>query len=210
MAGPIDARVNSTAVTIYSDKHSIEWFERNVIFPVPARHAGAGRLVYPGFLQAAAFVGMNRDRHASAFQQLFLDVATGRDDRAHRVKTFYEEYLAVLDMTAEFFLDTVLRVFQRHDLAVGRFEWRGRLVDPSAIADVTLLTIEGENDDISAVGQTAAAHALCSGIPPERHHNHIQADVGHYGVFSGRHWEASIYPLIRETIRAADAGAGDR
>ena len=210
MAGPIDARVSASAVNIYSEKHPIEWFERNVIFPVPARYAGAGRLVYPGFLQAAAFVAMNSGRHASAFQRLFLDVASGRDERAERTKSFYEEYFSVLDMTAEFFLDTVLRVFQRHDLALGRFEWRGRLVDPAAIDDVTLLTIEGENDDISAPGQTTAAHALCSAIPPERHFSLVQPHVGHYGVFSGRHWEASIYPLIRETIRAADAAAGDR
>ena len=113
-------------------------------------------------------------------------------------------------MTAEFFLDTVRSVFQRHDLARGQFTWRGRAVDPSVITDVTLLTIEGEKDDISAVGQTAAAHALCPGIAPARHHSLVQADVGHYGVFSGRRWEADVYPLIRETIRAADAAAGDR
>jgi len=210
MAGPIDSRVNANAVNIYSDKHSIEWFERNVIFPVPARYAGAGRLVYPGFLQAGAFVAMNKERHTSAFQQLFFDLAAGRDERAQRTKHFYEEYFAVLDMTAEFFLDTVLRVFQRHDLALGAFEWRGRPVDPAAITDVTLLTIEGENDDISGIGQTAAAHALCTGIAPERHRSHVQADVGHYGVFSGRHWRASVLPLIRETIREADAAADDR
>ena len=210
MAGPIDARVNPNAINEYSQSHSIDWFARNMLSRVPARYAGAGRSVYPGFMQAAAFIGMNPQRHASAFQQLFVDVAEGHDDRAQRTKSFYDEYFAVSDMTGEFYLDTVERIFQRHDLAVGQFEWRGRRVDPAAVSDVTLLTIEGGNDDISALGQTEAAHALCSGIPPERHHSHTQPNVGHYGVFSGRHWEASVYPLIRETIRAADAAAGDR
>ena len=210
MAGPVDARVNPNAINAFSETHSIDWFARHMISRVPARYAGAGRQVYPGFIQAAAFIGMNPNRHESAFRQLFVDVAVGNDDRARRTKSFYEEYLAVLDMTGEFYLETVERIFQRHELAVGEFAWRGRLVDPAAIEDVTLLTIEGENDDISAIGQTAAAHALCSGIPRERHHSHIQPDVGHYGIFSGRHWEASVYPLIRETIRAADGDAGDR
>jgi len=210
MAGPVDARVNPNAINAFSETHSIDWFKRHMLSRVPARYAGAGRHVYPGFIQAAAFIGMNPNRHASAFQQLFVDVAVGNDDRAQRTKSFYEEYLAVLDLTGEFYLDTVERIFQRHELATGEFEWRGRVVEPAAIEDVTLLTIEGENDDISAIGQTSAAHALCSGIPRERHHSHVQPDVGHYGVFSGRRWEASVYPLIRETIRAADGDAGGR
>jgi poly(3-hydroxybutyrate) depolymerase len=194
-------------VNIYSDKHPLEWFERNVLFPVPGRYAGAGRLVYPGFLQATAFIAMNEERHRDAFEHLFLDIASGEDARAARTKAFYEEYLCVLDMDAAYFLDTVERVFQRHDLALGRFEWRGRLVDPAAITDVTLLTVEGAQDDITGSGQTHAAHGLCPGIPANRHHSHVQADVGHYGVFSGSHWEREVYPIIREVIREADAAA---
>jgi polyhydroxyalkanoate depolymerase len=207
MAGPVDSRVNANAVNIYSDSHPLEWFERNVLFPVPDRYPGAGRLVYPGFLQAMAFIAMNEDRHRDAFEHLFLDIATGEDARAARTKAFYEEYLCVLDMDAAYFLDTVERVFQRHDLALGRFEWRGRHVDLAAISDVTLLTVEGEQDDITANGQTQAAHALCPGIPAERHHSRVQAGVGHYGVFSGSHWEREVYPIIREVIREADAAA---
>jgi poly(3-hydroxybutyrate) depolymerase len=207
MAGPVDSRVNANAVNIYSDKHPLEWFERNVLFPVPGRYAGAGRLVYPGFLQATAFIAMNEERHRDAFEHLFLDIASGEDARAARTKAFYEEYLCVLDMDAAYFLDTVERVFQRHDLALGRFEWRGRLVDPAAITDVTLLTVEGAQDDITGSGQTHAAHGLCPGIPANRHHSHVQADVGHYGVFSGSHWEREVYPIIREVIREADAAA---
>jgi poly(3-hydroxybutyrate) depolymerase len=210
IAGPVDARVNPNAINRLSENHSIEWFARNMLSRVPARYAGAGRTVYPGFMQAGAFIGMNATRHASAMRELFVDVAVGNDDRAQRTKRFYEEYLSVLDMTGEFYLDTVGRIFQTHELAVGEFVWHGRLVDPAAIEDVVLLTIEGENDDISAIGQTAAAHALCSGIAAALHYSHVQPNVGHYGVFSGRNWDASVYPLIRETIRAADGGAGDR
>ena len=150
MAGPIDAGINPNAVNEHAQDHPIEWFERNVIFAVPARYAGAGRLVYPGFIAAGAFMAMNQQRHVAAFQRLFLDIATGEEKRAQRTKSFYEEYFAVLDMTAEFYLDTVQRIFHRHDLAIGQFDWRGQHVDPAAITDVTLLTIEGENDNICA------------------------------------------------------------
>jgi polyhydroxyalkanoate depolymerase len=141
---------------------------------------------------------------------MFFDIAAGDDPRAQRTRAFYEEYFAVLDMTAEFYLDTLLRIFQRHDLARGRFEWRARRVDPAALVDITLLTVEGENDDISSPGQTVAAHALCTGIAAERRHHHLEPNAGHYGVFSGRRWEGNVYPVIRETIRAADAAAGGR
>jgi poly(3-hydroxybutyrate) depolymerase len=210
MAGPIDVRLNPNSINDYANSHPIDWFERNATCPVPERYAGAGRLVYPGFLQAPAFMSMNPDRHLAAFQRLFVDIATGERERAQRTKRFYTEYLTVLDMTAEFFLDTVERIFQRNDLALGRFHWRGQRVDLAAITELTLLTIEGEQDDISALGQTAAAHGLCRAIAPQRRHSHVQAGVGHYGVFSGRRWETEVYPLIRETIRAADAAAGDR
>ncbi len=210
MAGPIDVRLNPNSINEYANSHPIDWFQRNATCAVPERYAGAGRLVYPGFLQAPAFMSMNPDRHAAAFHRLFVDIATGERERAQRTKRFYTEYLTVLDMAAEFFLDTVERIFQRNDLALGRFHWRGRRVDLAAITELTLLTIEGEEDDISARGQTAAAHMLCSAIAPERRRSHVQAGAGHYGVFSGRRWETEVYPLIRETIRAADAAAGDR
>ena len=208
MAGPIDVRLNPNTINEYANRHTVEWFERNATCVVPERYAGAGRRVYPGFLQARAFMAMNPGRHLSAFQRLFSDLATGEHARAERATRFYTEYLTVLDMTAEFLLDTVARIFQGNDLALGRFEWRGQRVDPSAITELTLLTIEGAQDDISALGQTAAAHVLCPGIDPGRRRSHLQAGVGHYGVFSGRRWETEVYPLIRETIRAADAAAG--
>jgi polyhydroxyalkanoate depolymerase len=155
-------------------------------------------------------MSMNADRHLTAFQRLFVDVASGNSERAARTQRFYTEYLTVLDLPAEFYLDTVERIFQRNDLALGRFDWRGERVELSALRELTLLTIEGEQDDISALGQTAAAHMLAPAIAPERRHSHLQAGVGHYGVFSGSRWETEIYPLIRETIRAADGGAADR
>ena len=210
IAGPVDVRINPNSVNEFANSETIEWFARNVTCAVPARYAGAGRLVYPGFLQAPAFMSMNADRHLTAFQRLFVDVASGNSERAARTQRFYTEYLTVLDLPAEFYLDTVERIFQRNDLALGRFDWRGERVELSALRELTLLTIEGEQDDISALGQTAAAHMLARGIAPERRHSHLQAGVGHYGVFSGSRWETEIYPLIRETIRAADGGAADR
>jgi polyhydroxyalkanoate depolymerase len=210
IAGPIDARVNPSEVNRFACAHPIEWFERNVIDTVPPGHAGAGRRVYPGFLQAGGFVALNPERHTTALRQMFFDIAAGDDPRAARTRAFYEEYFAVLDVTAEFYLDTLLRIFQRHDLARGRFEWHARRVDPAALVDVALLTVEGENDDISSPGQTVAAHALCTGIAAEGHHHHLEPNAGHYGVFSGRRWEHNVYPVIRETIRAADAAAGGR
>ena len=210
IAGPVDVRINPNSVNEFANSETIEWFARNVTCAVPARYAGAGRLVYPGFLQAPAFMSMNADRHLTAFQRLFVDVASGNSERAARTQRFYTEYLTVLDLPAEFYLDTVERIFQRNDLALGRFDWRGERVELSALRELTLLTIEGEQDDISALGQTAAAHMLARAIAPERRHSHLQAGVGHYGVFSGSRWETEIYPLIRETIRAADAAAGDR
>jgi poly(3-hydroxybutyrate) depolymerase len=208
IAGAIDVRLNPNSINEYANSHPIEWFERNLTCAVPERYAGAGRLVYPGFLQAPAFMSMNADRHFAAFQQLFLDFATGERERAQRTNRFYLEYLTVLDIAAEFYLDTVERIFQRNDLALGRFEWRGQRVELDAITELTLLTIEGAEDDISALGQTAAAHMLCSAIAPESRRSHVQAGAGHYGVFSGRHWETEVYPLIRETIRAAGRRGG--
>jgi polyhydroxyalkanoate depolymerase len=200
MAGSIDGRVNPTVVDELAASHPLEWFERNLVTTVPARYAGAGRRVYPGFLQLAAFMSMNANRHAAAFANLFGDLVANKEAKAAKTEEFYREYFAVLDLTAEFYLETVQRVFQEHQLARGVLHWRGQLVDPLAIRRTTLLTVEGDRDDITGPGQTAAAQELCRRIPAARRHHLLQPDVGHYGVFSGRQWEREIYPVVRNTI----------
>jgi polyhydroxyalkanoate depolymerase len=204
MAGPIDARVNPTQVNDLATSKSIRWFERNLVATVPWRYPGALRRVYPGFLQVAAFMSMNLDRHVRAHRKLFVDLIS--NDRASALATaaFYDEYFAVLDLTAEFYLETVAKVFQHHELARGSLEWKGRLVEPAAIRRTALFTVEGERDDICAVGQTVAAHDLCPHIGPARRRHHLQAGVGHYGVFNGRRWESQIYPILHNFIRAND------
>jgi poly(3-hydroxybutyrate) depolymerase len=203
MAGPIDARVSPTMVNDLAAGRPIEWFERNVIAIVPRRYAGAGRRVYPGFLQVAAFMRMNPDRHRAAFRRLYDDVISGNDVRALQTKAFYDEYFAVLDLTAEFYLETVSTIFREHLLARGMFEYRGRRVDPAAIRRTSLLTVEGERDDICGVGQTAAAHDLCTSLPAARRRQHLQAGAGHFGVFSGSRWEREVYPELRSHILLA-------
>jgi poly(3-hydroxybutyrate) depolymerase len=200
IAGPIDARVNPTAVNELATSHPIEWFERNLIAHVPTRYPGAGRRVYPGFLQLAAFMMMNGRRHAEAFANLFTDLIAQKHAEAAKTEEFYREYFAVLDLAAEFYLETVQQVFQEHRLARGELRWRGQLVDPAAIRRTVLLTVEGERDDISGIGQTAAAHDLCYKIPLARRSHHLQAGVGHYGVFSGRRWERDVYPVVRNAV----------
>lgn len=200
MAGPIDARVSPTAVNEAATRYPLEWFARNLIATVPARYAGRGRRVYPGFLQLSAFMGMNAERHVAAFAALFTDLVEERGAKAARTAEFYREYFAVLDLTAEFYLETVERVFQEHHLARGELRWRGQLVDPLEIRRPTLLTVEGERDDITGIGQTAAAHELCRRIPVARRNHRLQPDVGHFGVFSGRQWERQVYPVVRNTI----------
>jgi poly(3-hydroxybutyrate) depolymerase len=203
MAGPIDARISPTVVNELAAARPLEWFERNVIAIVPSRFAGAGRRVYPGFVQLAAFMRMNPERHRAAFKRLYEDIVEGNSERAVATKAFYDEYFAVLDLTAEFYLETVGAIFQEHLLARGLFEWRGRRVDPAAITRTALLTVEGERDDISGVGQTAAAHDLCVSLPPFRRRQHLQASAGHFGVFSGTRWEHEVYPQIRSHILMA-------
>jgi poly(3-hydroxybutyrate) depolymerase len=203
MAGPIDARVNPTIVNDLAAGRSPEWFERNVIAIVPRRYLGAGRRVYPGFVQVAAFLRMNPERHRAAFRRLYDDIVAGNQDRAVATKAFYDEYFAVLDLTAEFYLETVTAIFQDHLLARGELTWRGRRVDPAAITRTALLTVEGERDDICGVGQTAAAHDLCTSLPPYRRRRHLQAGAGHFGVFSGARWEREVYPEIRSHILTA-------
>jgi len=204
MAGPVDTRINPTKVNELATSHSIDWFERELISTVPQRYAGAGRRVYPGFVQLTAFMLMNVDRHAGAHVDMFSHLAAGRTLEAETAKTFYDEYFTVLDLTAEFYLETVNRVFQEHLLPRGELVWRNRKVDPAAIRRTALFTVEGERDDICSVGQTVAAHALCSGIYANRKRHHLQPGVGHYGVFSGRKWHNQIYPLVRNMILATN------
>jgi poly(3-hydroxybutyrate) depolymerase len=200
MAGPVDTRVNPTKVNILASEKPIAWFEQNLISTVPACHKGRGRKVYPGFVQLAAFMSMNGARHRKAHQDLFMHLVNGEEEKAEAIKDFYDEYFAVLDLTAEFYLETVQKVFQEAALAKGTLTYRGTPVNPGAIRRTALLTVEGERDDICAVGQTLAAHDICTGIKPFMKRHHYQAGVGHYGVFSGRRWENQIYPMVRSMI----------
>jgi polyhydroxyalkanoate depolymerase len=204
MAGPVDTRINPSRVNDLATSNPISWFEHNLIATVPYRYAGAGRRVYPGFMQLTAFMSMNRERHINAHIDMFADLAAGRTEKAHANKTFYDEYFAVLDLTAEFYLETVERVFQRHLLPKGELMVQGRRVDCSAIRRTALLTVEGERDDICSIGQTVAAQGLCDRIRPHMKRHHLQPGVGHYGVFSGRKWQTQIYPLVRNTILASE------
>ena len=204
MAGPVDTRINPTKVNELATSKPVSWFETNLIASVPARFAGAGRRVYPGFVQLSAFVSMNLERHVKAHRDLYKHVARGETEKAQAIKSFYDEYFAVLDLTAEFYLETISIVFQQALLAKGELTYRGSKVDPAAIRRTALFTVEGERDDICSVGQTVAAHDLCSNIFANRKRHHLQPGVGHYGVFSGRKWRAQVYPMIRNMILAAD------
>jgi poly(3-hydroxybutyrate) depolymerase len=204
MAGPVDTRINPTRVNSLATGRSIDWFERELISIVPARYPGAGRRVYPGFVQLTAFMAMNIGRHVEAHIDMFTQLATGRLEEAMASKAFYDEYFTVLDLTAEFYLETVSRVFQDHLLPKGELVWHGRRVDPGAIRRTALLTVEGERDDICSVGQTVAAHELCRNLFANRKRHHLQPGVGHYGVFSGRKWSTQIYPLVRNLILATN------
>jgi polyhydroxyalkanoate depolymerase len=204
MAGPIDTRINPTKVNKVAEGKPIEWFAQNLIATVPMRYGGAGRRVYPGFVQLAAFMSMNIDRHLKAHRELYDNLVRGEIEKAQTTKSFYDEYFAVLDLTAEFYLETVRLVFQEHALPLGRMTWRGGKVEPRAIRRTMLFTVEGEKDDICAVGQTAAAHDLCGGLRPYLKRHHMQAGAGHYGVFSGKRWESQIFPIVKNVILASD------
>jgi polyhydroxyalkanoate depolymerase len=204
MAGPVDVRINPTKVNRLATEHSIEWFEQRLITKTPHRFKGAGRRVYPGFVQLTAFMAMNPSRHVEQHIELWTHLATGRRQEAEAIKIFYDEYFAVLDLTAEFYLETVARVFQQHLLARGELTVKNRRVDPGAIRKTALMTVEGERDDICSVGQTMAAHAVCPNIYANRKRHHLQPGVGHYGVFSGRKWSGQVYPMVRNMILAAD------
>lgn len=203
MAGPVDCRVNPTEVNRLATSKPIEWFAKNLISHVPLPHAGHMRRVYPGFVQLTAFMSMNPERHQQSFRTMAEHLVEGRVDEARTIQDFYEEYLAVNDLPAEFYLETVEKVFQTFDLARGELMWRGRRVNPGAIRRTALMTVEGERDDICAIGQTVAAQDLCTGVRPYRKTHHIQTGVGHYGVFSGRRWNSQIYPRVREHIHSA-------
>jgi poly(3-hydroxybutyrate) depolymerase len=202
MGGPIDTRRNPTVVNQLATSRPISWFERNVIATVPARYSGAFRRVYPGFLQLAGFMTMNLDRHVMAHIDLFKHLVRGDGESAEATRKFYDEYMSVMDLPADFYLQTVARVFQEHGLPLGRFTSRGRLVEPQAITETALLCVEGENDDICAVGQTAAALDLCTGLAADKKVHHLQPKVGHYGVFNGKRWRTEIYPKVRDFIHA--------
>ena len=200
MGGPIDARNSPTAVNNLAMNRSYEWFENNVIYRVPQNYPGAQRQVYPGFLQHTGFVAMNPDRHATAHYDYFLDLVRGDDDSTEAHRQFYDEYNAVLDLPAEYYLDTIKTVFQDFSLVKGTWEVDGHLVRPQDITSSALLTIEGELDDISGAGQTRAAHGLCTGIPKSRQFHYDVVGAGHYGIFSGRRWRDIVYPQVRDFI----------
>jgi len=200
MGGPSDARKSPTAVNNLAMNKSHEWFEHNVIYRVPINYPGNGRRVYPGFLQHTGFVAMNPDRHLSSHYDYFLDLVRGDDDSADSHRNFYDEYNAVLDMPAEYYLDTIKVVFQDFALVNGTWDVRGQLVRPQDIKTTSLLTIEGELDDISGAGQTRAAHDLCTGIPKTRQFHYDVEGAGHYGIFSGRRWREKVYPQVRDFI----------
>jgi poly(3-hydroxybutyrate) depolymerase len=193
--------VSKTVVTELADKHPIEWFENNVIQCLPFYYPGGNRIVYPGFLQLQGFISMNMERHMGEYTKLFRNLVKGDDDSVTSHIKFYDEYMSVMDTPAEFYIQTIERIFQTHDLPNGTFTWHGQKVRPEAIRKTALLTIEGELDDISAPGQTRVALDLCKNLPDDMKRAHLQIGVGHYGIFNGRKWRESIYPVVRDWIR---------
>ncbi|MGB0718909.1 MAG: polyhydroxyalkanoate depolymerase [Bdellovibrionales bacterium] len=212
MGGPIDTRVSKTTVTELAETRPLKWFEQTVVHDVPFYYPGAFRRVYPGFLQLTGFMSMNLDRHVGSHMEFYKHLVTGDGDTAEKHRKFYNEYLSVMDISAEFYLQTVETVFQRHLLPRGMMKWRdpldGHLVDvrPQDITRTALLTVEGELDDISARGQTTAAHELCYSLPQRKQSHHFQLGCGHYGIFNGKRWRTEIMPRIRHFMRAQKAG----
>ena len=207
MGGPIDTRRNPTAVNRLAEEKGVDWFRNNVIMKVPAPHAGMMRDVYPGFLQLGGFMTMNLDRHIDAHRELFWHLVEGDGDSAEKHREFYDEYMSVMDLTADFYLQTVEKVFVSHDLPKGKLTHRNNRVDPSKITQTALMTIEGERDDISGVGQTEAAQDLCTSLPSEKKLHHLQPGVGHYGVFNGSRFRKEIVPRI---VAFVNKNADDR
>ena len=201
MGGPIDTAAAPTTPTELANKRSMSWFETHCITTVPAAYPAAHRRVYPGFLQLGAFIAMNADRHMNAHLRMFRHLVEGDGESADAHRRFYDEYMSVMDISADFYLETIRRVFKERWIATDQFVWRGQRVHASAIKRTALLTVEGELDDISAPGQTIAAHAICAGIPEDRRRNHLQKGVGHYGIFNGRRWREQIVPEVSRFIR---------
>lgn len=205
MGSPIDARLSPTATNLLAQERPFTWFQSHMIYTVPPPYAGALRRVYPGFVQLFSFMSMNVEAHQSAHWRYFTDLVRGDGDSAEKHREFYDEYLSVLDLSEEFYLQTVDEVFQRHLLPKGEMVHHGRPVEPAAMTDIALMTVEGERDDISGVGQTQAAHALCVGVPDAWRELLVQEGVGHYGVFNGRRFIEEIYPRVRQFIAAREA-----
>jgi polyhydroxyalkanoate depolymerase len=203
MAGPIDVRISPNGVNKLANEKPLKWFEETLIGVVPWKCEGRGRRVYPGFVQLSAFMSMNLERHSKAMLDLFNARVDGDDAKADGIKEFYNEYFAIMDMTADFYLETIDQVFQRCLLPKGEMTFKGAKIDPRAIKRTFLLTVEGEKDDICSVGQTLAAQDLCGGLRPYMKTHHLQAGVGHYGVFNGRRWDTQIYPVVRNHIQAS-------
>jgi len=204
MGGPVDTRESPTKVNALAMERKLQWFSTALIHQVPQHYKGAGRKVYPGFIQLSGFMGMNLDRHFDAHVKLFHDLVKDDGDSVDQHHRFYDEYLAVMDLPAEFYLQTIRAIFQEHALPNGTMVSRGRRVDPGAIRRTALLTVEGENDDITGAGQCEAAHRLCTALPPAMRQHHLQPKVGHYGVFNGRRWREEILPHVRAFIRRHD------
>ena len=205
MGSPIDARLSPTGPNVLAEERPFAWFQSNMIYTVPPPYMGAFRRVYPGFVQLYGFLSMNEKEHRDAHYRYFENLVAGDDDSAERHRVFYDEYLSVLDLTEEFYLETIDIVFQRYLLPKGELVHRGRTIDPSVITDIALMTVEGAHDDISGVGQTQAAHTLCSGIPEDQHVLYVHPTVGHYGVFNGRRFRDDIYPRVRDFIARSQA-----
>lgn len=204
MGGPIDTRISPTKVNKLATDKPLSWFETHVINTVPFVHAGRGRRVYPGFLQLQGFMSLNPERHVGEHINLFHNMVRGDGDSAEKHREFYDEYLAVMDLPAEYYLNTIQKVFIEHQLPEGKFQYRDRLVKPALIEHTALMTIEGEKDDITGIGQTEAAHRLCAGLSDDMRIHHVAPKVGHYGVFNGRRWREEIYPHVRDFIRTHD------
>jgi poly(3-hydroxybutyrate) depolymerase len=202
MSGPVDARINPTRMNAMAERRTVDWYRKHCIVEVPHKFAGAGRRVYPGFLQVSAFMSMNVRRHLDSHVSIYRDYVADDIAGAEATKEFYREYYAVLDVTEEFYLDTISSVFLDHELARGVMRYDGRLVEPAALRKTALMTIEAENDDLCAAGQTRAAHDLASGLTSKQRAHLLQPGVGHYGIFAGSRWESEVYPALRDFIRA--------
>ncbi len=202
MGGPIDARIDPTVPCKLATDKKLSWFKNNLVYSVPYPNKGHGRKVYPGFLQLAGFISMNKGNHFSAYRKFHKSLRKGRDADVFKHREFYDEYLAVMDLPASFYLDTIQKVFQEFQIARNCFYYRERLVKPNAITKTALMTVEGENDDISSPGQTFAAHDLCSKLSDDMKSHHLQKDAGHYGIFNGSKWREGVAPNVKSFINA--------